>query len=135
MTICSSDNNRYVDIGSYTIWHSLYSTVAVRLKEYHDLFPDAINFLRTGKCDPQNAQKTARQINLLRDRLASISPDNAVYDLNHLSMEPPWKGHISPIVTSCANLYTTADGKDLLFELVSTLCHAYTANVAVKILE
>lgn len=45
----------------------------------------------------------------------------------------PWKGRLSNVITSCANLYTTADGKDLLYEVVSILCYAEVAAVSVRV--
>lgn len=132
MTITSSDNKKFVDVGSYTIWRAIYSTVICRLNESERLFPDAIDFLKIGKCAPDMAQKTARQINLIRDHLALIPPEKAVYDKDHPQLDAPWKNSISAVVTSCANLFTTADGKDLLFELVSILVYASMEKVSVE---
>ena len=39
------------------------------------------------------------------------------------------EGNISSNVTSCANLYTTADGKDLIQEAISLLKHAAAAGL------
>ncbi len=47
-----------------------------------------------------------------------------MFDIDDRKKEVPWKGNISSAITSCANLYTTSDGKDLLFELVSVLVYA-----------
>lgn len=132
MVIASSDNKKHVDVGNYTIWHAVYSTVICRLNDSERLFPDAIDFLETGKCEPDMAQKTARQINLIRDHLALIPPEEAVYDNDHPHIDAPWKNRISPVVTSCANLFTTADGKDLLFEIVSILVYASIAKISVE---
>ena len=132
MIIKSSDNKRYIDIGSYTIWYALYSTVKSRLSQSESLFPNAIEFLKTCRCEPNLAQKTAKQINLIRDHLSSIPPEKAICDIDHPQIDAPWKNSISPVVTSCANLFTTADGKDLLFELVSILVYASLAKVSVE---
>ncbi len=51
-----------------------------------------------------------------------------IRDMNNSAIEAPWKKSISPIVTSCGNLYTTADGKDLLFEMVSLLVYSYRVS-------
>lgn len=40
---------------------------------------------------------------------------------------------MSPVITSCANLYTTKDGRDLLFEIVSILCYGYYSNTDIHI--
>ena len=47
-----------------------------------------------------------------------------VYDMNDTKKKAPWEGNISSVITSCGNFFTTADGKDLIFELTSLLCYA-----------
>ena len=133
MIISSSDNERIVDIGSSDIWISLCSTVFVRLDKNIKKYPLAVEFLRIGTYEGKNAYEVARQINLIRDDLSQIPPDKAVYDMSNLKAEAPWKNNLSPVITSCANYFTTADGKDLLFELVSILCYAAVKDVSVSV--
>ena len=124
MTIQSADSKRFVDVGNSDVLLSLYSTILMRIDKKTDI-QLAIEFLRTGDCNTENALECARQMNLIRDRLSQISPDNAVYNFKDLTKKAPWSGNLSPTITSCANLYLTADGKDLLFELVSILTYSY----------
>lgn len=131
MEIITADDNRYVDIGSYTVWKALYSTVKVNLKDIENSILLAEQFLKTGKCKWTDAQETARQINLIRDGLSRFSPDKAVYDFENLNLKAPWDGKISPVITSCGNMYTTADGRDLLVELVSLLVYSSIKEVDV----
>lgn len=132
MTLVSSDGNRSVDIGQATILHSLYSTILVRIKDVSEFAPDALRVLKSGVYTGKDGLMVARQLNLIRDRLAQLSPELAVYDMNNLSARAPWEGHISEVITSCGNMFLTADGKDLLFELVSILVYAYYAHVYIK---
>ena len=67
----------------------------------------------------------------MRDKLSNYPPEELVYDINDRSKHAPWEGNISPVVTSCANFYTTADGKDLLFEIVSILTYGAYMKTAV----
>ena len=124
MEIITADNNRYVDVGSAVIWKSLYSTVKVNLRKIEKTIRLAEEFLITGKCRWEDALETARQMNLIRDALSQFPPTEAVYDYEDLSISAPWENKISPVITSCGNMYTTADGKDLLVELVSLLVYA-----------
>ncbi|SDJ15875.1 Imm70 family immunity protein [Proteiniclasticum ruminis] len=91
----------------------------------------AMNFLNTGKCSAKNAFETANHFNLIRDAFSQITPSNTVYDKNNRSIEAPWSSNLSGIDTACGNLYTTSDGKDLLFEVVSILTYAYYMEVDV----
>ena len=128
MRLVSSDFKRSVEIGDSDIWFSVYSTAVIRLENKKNEIPLAIRFLKTAQCDHSIALDTARQFNLLRDEFSKIPPQKAIYNLDNISMKPPWNDNISPVVTSCANLYTTTDGKDLLFEAVSILTYAYYLN-------
>ena len=133
MDIFTSDGNRGFDSGNIEEWNSLLSTIKVRLKDYLNHIPNAINFLEKGICKACDAQKTAREINLIRDQLSQYKPTQAVYDYRFPDKEIPWINSISPIVTSCANLYMTSEGQDLLFELVSILAYASVVDVDVQI--
>lgn len=133
MHIITKDSERVINVGTNDILFSLYSTVMVKLKNNYSELSDAISFFQTGKCKYDNALNCARQINLIRDKLSQISPDDSVYDMNDMSKEAPWKGKLSPIITSCGNMFTTTDGKDLLYEMVCIMTYSYHSKVDVQI--
>jgi hypothetical protein len=132
MMLSSSDRKRFVDLGTSDILFSVYSTAATLLQDYSEDISLGLRFLEKGVCESKEGYRTARQINLIRDGLARFSPDQAVYDRNDPQKTAPWKS-LSPVITSCANLFTTADGKDLLYELVSILCYAEICEVSVSV--
>ena len=132
MTLLTSNNQRSVNVGTSDIWHSLYSTVCINLKRKTRHISLAVRFLKSGTCSSADAMETARQFNLIRDMLSQFSPNDLVYDLDNPKGPAPWDHKISPVVTSCANFYTTADGGDLLYEIVSILCYAGIAGVSVS---
>ena len=134
MVIVSEDNKRMVDIGNSDIWHSVYSTIEVRLGRFKKKVPMAMAFFENAGCKAEDAMETARQFNMIRDALSQYDPEKAVYDCNNMKLVAPWKNKLSPVITSCANLYTTAEGQDLLFEVVSILCYASIKRVNVKIM-
>ena len=129
MVVVSSDNLKMVDVGSEGIWYSILSTVEVRLSTMRKEIKLALDFLNTGKCNGQKAFETARQFNLIRDAFSQIIPTDVVFDMNNPNLSAPWEGKLSGIVTSCGNLYTTADGKDLLYEIICILTYAYYQEV------
>lgn len=133
MRIVSDDGKRRVDVGGADIWHSVYSTVIECLGRNKNKIYLAIRFMESGFCEGKDGYEIAREFNLIRDGLAAIAPEKAVYDLNDKKKKAPWVGKVSPIVTSCANLYTTADGKDLLYEVVSIMCYAQIKQVSINV--
>ncbi len=121
-----------VDIGSNSIWKSLCSTIKAYIDMDGSKYPSAMAFFESGSCTGNEGYKVGRQINQIRDELSQIPPEKSVYDLDNPGLKAPWEGKISPVITSCANLYTTADGKDFLYEIVSILVYAQIMNVSVS---
>ncbi len=131
MVIETSNEKRFVDVGSEGIWKSVLSTAEIRLSHMKNEIKLALTFLKTGACSHIVAFETARQINLLRDAFSQIPPFEAIYDKDDMTLTAPWADNLSGIVTSCGNLYTTSDGKDLLHEVVAILTYAYYLEVDV----
>ena len=130
MTIISSDGNRSVNIGTSDVWYALYSTIVSCIGNKYAL---ALDLFKTGECKGNIGYETAKEFNHIRDELAQFPPEKAVYNIDKPNIEAPWKGHISPVITSCANFFTTADGGDLLYEIVSILCYAKVSNTDIEI--
>ena len=129
MRLISSDGKKSVNIGGSDIWYSIYSTAVTTFGRKKKDIALALEFIEKGKCDGKDGYEIARQFNLIRDEFAKISPDKLVYDINNKGKKAPWTGKLSPVITSCANLYTTADGFDLFFEVVGILSYAKIAKV------
>ncbi len=131
MIITSEDGNVYAEIGNSEIINCFYSTIVFNLNYNLEDISLAIAFLENGKCEAQDCIETAREFNLIRDRLSLIPIEKLVYDMNNPSKKAPWNGNISPIVTSCGNFFTTADGKDMIFEINAVLCYASIKGISV----
>lgn len=132
MIITTVDSNRSIDVGSAGIWNSVLSTATIRLQSMNKHIHLAMDFLETGKCCFRDAFETARQFNLIRDAFSQIEPSSAVYDRDNILISAPWSKNLSGIVTSCGNLFTTSDGKDLLYEVVAILTYAHYMEVDVE---
>ena len=134
MKIYTSDYKRSVDVGTGSVWNSVYSTAATYLSDSDKVFLQyGLDFLKSGKCAADDTQITARQMELIQRRFAKIAPMDAVWDMSNPSQRGPWHRGISSNVTSCANLYTTANGKDLFLEIISLLKYAAAADTDVLV--
>jgi len=132
LTMMTSDEEKFVTVGGGNYWNSLMSTVDIRLKNKKNI-SYAVNFLHSGECSAEDALETAKQFNIIRDELSKFGPDKIIYDSEDLKKEAPWKDNISPTVTSCANFFTTVDGKDLFSEIVNILTYAAVNEVSVEL--
>ena len=132
MRLYTEDEKCIVDVGTGSIWYSIYSTAYIAFSEENKKSVSlAMEFLKTGECPAENVAETKIQLMRLQNAFEELSPDKAVYDLHRPDVAPPWDGNIAPTVTSCANLYTTADGKDLFTEVLNLLDYAASQNAAV----
>ena len=125
MIIKSANESRIVSVGSSDYFFSLYSTIRIRLDSFKNQISMVLNFFDSGICHHKDCIETARQLNLVRDMLSSVAVKDLVYDMNDPKKKAPWEDNISPVVTSCGNLFTTSDGKDMLYEIVSILTYGF----------
>ncbi len=132
MKIVSADGKRVIDIGGEDIWKAVYSTMVSCIGKKRKKYPLAFDFFENCECDGDQGYEVARPINLVRDELSQFSPEKAVYDIDHPKQKAPWSGRLSPVITSCANMFTTADGKDLRYEVVSILSYAEVAGTSIR---
>ncbi len=128
MKLLCENGEKYINIGRFDLWKALYSTVVGCLGNKEEQYQLAFEFLKSGCCKGEQGYEVARQINRLRDELSQFPPDKAVYDIDNPELMAPWKDNMSPVITSCANMFITADGQDLLYEIVCLLCYAQIAE-------
>jgi len=133
MRIITSDGNKYINIGSAEVWKSLCSTIFVLLDDEKDSIMKARSFLENNKAEGVEGYEIARQFNLIRDKLSRFAPEKVIFDINDMAFRATWYGKLSPVVTSCANLFITADGEDLLYEIVCIFCYAEIKRVSVLV--
>ncbi len=132
MNLYTSDGEKFVNIGMGSIWYCIYSTATLVLPVYvKKEIPQALSFLINGECSFENVKSTKQQMEILQGEFSKLSPNQVVYDLHKPNMAPPWANNIAPTVTSCANLYTTADGEDLFTEVINLLTYAQENQVSV----
>ena len=124
-------NERIINVGSAGFLHCFYSTIYKYVSNTEA--SAAIIFLKSGKLSFSDGLKTAREFNIIRDKLSMLSPDKIIWDINDTDAHPPWGKNISPVITSLGNYFITADGKDLIFEIILLLQYATDNGVDIEI--
>ena len=135
MTIISEDGKKIINIGAYDIWFAMYSTIVMKCDSINNQINNAKLFMDKKVCEYEDCMEVARQFNLIRDELSKYSPKEVVYDMNSPEKKAPWVEKISPVVTSCANLFSSADGEDLLGAIVAVCVYGYHAKKRVEIID
>ena len=131
MIVFTTNNKRLIDVGSDRNWNVIRHTLEYRLHSIIPTIPNAYKFLKTGECKYSQAYNIAKEINMLRDAFSQLKPEQAVYIEKNKVYAAFLENDLSSVVTSCANVFLTSDGKDLLFEIVSILVYSGVVEVDV----
>lgn len=119
MKIYTSDNKMHIEAGSRDRFLCVYKTALSGLSEDdQDFLMIAMDFLQTGMCLADDAQITARQLEIMRKRFRKLPAGRAVR-----------VDAICGAGESCAEAFLTADGKNLLDELIGLLKYADSTRV------
>lgn len=121
MDIGTEKADRIVNVGSAANLYSLYSTAVTLMGYRARKVALGITFLETGSCASRDCAKALKQLTEIKAVLENHAPTDAVWDIEHPNILAPWDGHLSPDITSCADLYTTSEGELLVDELLSLL--------------
>ena len=124
MDIGTRNAARIVNVGSASGLYSLYSTAKVLMGRRAKGVAIALDFLKTGNCGARSCGKAATQLAKISNELERHSPSEAIWDIQNPASRAPWADNLASTVTSCADLYTTADGELMLPELLSLLRYA-----------
>lgn len=131
MTLMTEDGKMSVSIGSSTILHALYSTTKVHMGIGRLRVRSAMAFLESGVCKKGNIGTTLEQLKLVKLKLAEIEPARMVYDYKNRNMKAPWQHVMSDEITSCADLFTTSEGRLLIDELLLLLEYAHENELSI----
>ena len=122
MIIISASKERNVNVGASSFLRCFYSTICSYV-ESSDV-SHAIKLLKYNQLASDECLKAAKEFNIIRDILSQKAPESVVWDIDEPNATPPWGNNISPVITSLGNYFITADGKDLIYEIIALLQYA-----------
>ena len=134
MDIGTEKADRIVNVGSAGNLYSLYSTAVTLMGRRARKVALGLAFLEHGSCTAKDCAKTLKQVSEINEVLEKHAPSEAVWDMKHSNISAPWEGHLSPDITSCADLYTTSEGEPLIEELMSLMQFADSTKQSVVVL-
>ena len=132
MNIVTIDGKRRITVGTPSFLFSFYSTIVCNVPDYAQ-YKSCMTFLHEGKISADACGCAASDLEKIHLELEKIPPKHVVWDMNDRSKLPPWKDNISSHITSLGNYFVTADGKDLIDELISVLEYAAQHHVGLEI--
>ena len=124
-------DKKQINVGSASFFNCFYSTIYEHVKKAE--VPNALSLLKKRELGWPDAIKTAREFNVIRDILSTFSPSEVIWDMDNPDESPPWGKNISPIITSLGNYFVSADGHDLISEIILLLQYANDEKVDISI--
>ena len=123
MSVYLKQGSVLTEIGPGALFHSLFSTIAVRLEQHAwgSRFPVVMNKLYEGKIESKDAEAAFAEISRIREGLAGLAPGQVIWDADDLSKVPPYGKHIGTHVRSCADYWMTTTGRNLVDEIIDNL--------------
>lgn len=133
MLIATNNDEYSVDVGSASFLFCFYSTLVTHIPNFDKKLPNLFRLLQEGHLTADSCSQAAKELNTARDLLSNLPPDNVVWDMAQPEKQPPWGSNIAASITSLGNYFVTANGEDLVFEILTLLQVAEKNNVGVAV--
>lgn len=125
----------WFEIGNGDFLHCFFSTIAVNLENnnWGSKFPVIMNELYQGHLDTNKIDEAINELKTIKKQLKNLSTDKVVWDIENLSLLPPWKDNISNEITDLSNYFVTSDGDDFLTIFMHALEKGKELNMCIEI--
>lgn len=132
MEIITSDYRKNIEIGSGDMLDSITATMKAYYPEENKNFLQLFTFFETGSASSEDVTELNNELKVVTSCLKKIPPEKAVYGPESKKRQAPWKNGIADTVTSCADLFFTSDGKNLLQELNNIFKYSAENNTSIS---
>lgn len=107
------------EIGHYTFLNSFFYTVAHHLekRDWGSRFPVVMNEFYEGELSVEHIGQARKEMKEIQEELSELPPSAIVWDINDLSIKPPWGDALAEDITNMGNYFRTSDGAEDLFEV------------------
>ncbi|WP_149207209.1 immunity 70 family protein [Flavobacterium johnsoniae] len=118
MAIGLKVSNYWFEIGTGDFFHCFFSNIAYHLEKenWGSIYPILMNELYQAELKNKNIDKAIHELKKIQIDFGKIPPSKIIWDIENLSLTPPWGDNISPEITNLSNYFLTSNGKDL-FEI------------------
>lgn len=133
MTIMTEDGKYSVGVGGTLMFSTLYLTAKKKIIFSKFRVAEALKFLKTGTCKKANVEKTLKQLELIKEELARLDFGEVIFESELEQAYVLWKNNVSVQVKTCADFFTTDEGKNLVDELIALLQYAKKNDLAITL--
>lgn len=125
----------WYQVGTGDFLHAFFSTIAynVEKNKWGSRFPIIMNDLYNGTINAVQIVGAINELDEIANELRKYPVNKVVWDIDDLSLMPPWGDRISSSITDLSNYFVTSDGEDLITILKRALEKGLQLNLEVKI--
>lgn len=122
-------------IGTSDFLHAFFSTVCGRLEngKWGSRYQYLMNELYQGMLSAEHLEAGAEELAQIKQALARFAPNQVIWNIEDLSLTPPWGDNISEDITDLSNYFVTSEGEDFLAVSSAALDKARELNVPLTI--
>lgn len=104
------------EVGTSQFLHAFFSTISGNLEPngWGTRFPVLLNKLYQGELKQGDAEVALAELQRIEAELRKLPPSKVIWDIEDLTLSPPWGSDISADITSLANYFVTSTGRDLI---------------------
>lgn len=125
----------WYQVGSGEFLNSFFSTIAYNLEErkWGSRYPYIMNHFYNGIIEAGDIDAAINEVNEIETRLKEYSPEKVVWNIENLSMRPPWGDDISADITDLSNYFITSEGENLIVLMLKALETAKKLHLPIQI--
>lgn len=125
----------WFQIGNGDFLHGFFSTIAGNLENgrWGADFPIIMNELYNGSLEVEHINDAIKELKIIKEKLKDFSPDKVIWDIDGLTVSPPWGKNISKEITDLSNYFVTSDGDDFIALFMHALEKAEELQICIKI--
>ena len=122
-------------IGTSDFLHAFFSTVCGRLEngKWGSRYQYLMNELYHWMLSAEHLEAGAEELAQIKQALARFAPNQVIWNIEDLSLTPPWGDNISEDITDLSNYFVTSEGEDFLAVSSAALDKARELNVPLTI--
>lgn len=135
MSIGFKVKDYWYEIGTGDFFHCFFSNIAYHLENenWGNKYPILMNELYQGELKYKNIDKAINELKNVQNYFEKIPPSKVIWDIENLSLTPPWGSNISTEITDLSNYFVTSDGYDLFEKFFEALTKANEEKVNLTI--
>jgi len=125
------------ELGSPDFFNSFFSTIVgllennVRGSRYPII---SLEFYK-GHIPIEKLEQAVIELKSIQHELSKFPPNAVIWDIEDLSLNPPWEDNISKEITSMANYFVSSGGRDLFALIFEVFSYAIETKRPVHIVE